>query len=434
MKPVEEIIFVGLPGPAHSYGGLSGDNVASTKNRGLVSHPREALLQSLALMRRLLCLGIVVGVLPPQIRPHMGLLRTQFEGMDEEVIRQAALQNPALLEKASSSSVMWAANAATITPASDASDGRTHITTANLYTNLHRRIEAEDSAKVQAAIFSGGDFALHPPLDARLGLLDEGAANHMRFAPVHGAPGLNVFVYGVDGRQSFAASRMVAETHKLNPEHTLFLQQSPEAILSGVFHNDVIAVGNEYMLICHEKAFAGGREDIGKIRQVYRRMHSGSELNVITVAANELSLSEAVETYFFNSQLVTRPDGGMALIVPQEAAQHAGAARLSQRILEDEANPVREVIALDLRQSMRNGGGPACLRLRAVLKQEEIAAIARHSRVLADEALLAALEKWALSHYPETLGASDLADPRLLSISRAALEELGTILALPLKA
>ncbi len=40
-----------------------------------------------------------------------------------------------------------------------------------------------------------------------------------------------------------------------------------------------------------------------------------------------------------------------------------------------EDNPISAMQVLDLRESMANGGGPACLRLRVVLTEEERRAV-----------------------------------------------------------
>ena len=119
-----EVIFVGLPGPTHNYGGLSADNLASSLHQGQASRPREAALQVVSLMRLMTSLGLTVGILPPQLRPNLDLLRTKFTGVPDVIIPQAAHSDPALLEAASSSSSMWVANAATVTPAPDASQRR----------------------------------------------------------------------------------------------------------------------------------------------------------------------------------------------------------------------------------------------------------------------------------------------------------------------
>jgi len=440
---IAEVIFVGIPGPTHHYGGLSADNVASSLNRGMVSNPKQAALQVLDLLRLLLSLGVAAAVLPPQLRPHLPLLRQHFGGDDETVIRQAALVSPGLLEKTSSAAAMWTANSATVTPLPDSSDDRLHITAANLFTNVHRRIEAEDTYRVLRAIFKGVPACVvHPPLSAAMGLCDEGAANHMRLSPGHCARGLNVFVYGADGgardpqfaRQTLSASQAVQSQHRIPNSATLFVRQNPGMIRAGVFHNDVIAVSNEHVLLVHEKAYEGGYKDLDRISQAYHMLHPYTDPLIIVISEDELSVEEAVHTYFFNSQIVTRPDGGMTLIAPAEVGllYEGIAAKLMDRIRRDPDSPIDDICTIDLRQSMQNGGGPACLRLRVAMGQAQLDVMGRSVNVMAGDAQLSALEEVITRHYPDQLTAQDLGNPELYRCSRVVLAEFSEILKLPL--
>ena len=440
MENSKEIIFVGLPGPTHNYGGLSSDNVAAVSNRGRVSNPKEAALQALSLVRLLTSLGLTAAILPPQLRPHLGLLRTKFSGSDDAVIAAAAEKDPALLEKACSSSAMWAANAATVTAAADSTDGKLHLTTANLHTNVHRRIEADDTHRVLSAIFSGvPDATVHPPLAAEL--RDEGAANHMRLAPRHDAAGLNILVYGTDGgigdpesaRQTLAASQAIAERHAIPSLRRLFIKQHPALIRQGVFHNDVIAVANGPVLLAHELAYAGGQQDFKRIEDAYHALHPGGKLHSLIIRESELSVEETVRTYFFNSQIVTT-GGGMVIIAPMEVKELYGgkAASLIRHICDDPGNPIRGVRYIDLRQSMNNGGGPACLRLRAPMGEAQLAAVKARVNVVADESLVGALAQLIADHYPDMLQPQDLADPTLYHRCRKTLAAMAGLLKLPL--
>lgn len=439
----KEVIFVGLPGPSHHYGGMAQGNVAATLNAGDISHPREAAMQALSLVVLLRELGQEVAVLPPQLRPCVPVLqRMGYEGTSAEVIRQVAKQDPALLGRVSSSAAMWTANAATVTAAQDSAYGRLQFTPANLVTHFHRSIEAEATWHVLAQIASHCGAQCYAPLPAQPEFADEGAANHMRLAPSHTAAGLNIFVYGraegaalpvtYPARQSFAACRHIAAQHGIPAAQALFVQQNPRAIDAGVFHNDVIAVANENLLLVHEQAFAGGAADIARIRAGYEALYRDSPLYGLVIASDELSVEEAVQTYFFNSQLITLPQGGMALVAPQEVQKHPRASALAQRLLEDDKNPISRVLYLDLRQSMKNGGGPACLRLRVPMQQNQIAQLASRTRVLVDDILLGELYGWVRRHYRESLTARDLADPTLYDECVAALGQLGGVLKLSL--
>lgn len=433
----KEIIFVGIPGPTHNYGGLSADNVASSTHRGQVSNPKQAALQALGLVRLLSSLGIEAAVLPPQLRPHVPLLKDKFSGSDEEVIRAAAQGDPALLEKACSSSAMWVANAATVTAAADSEDNKLHLTTANLHTNLHRRIEAADTHKVLTAIFAKvPNVIVHAPLPGEL--RDEGAANHMRLVPKHSACGLNIYVYGTDGsagdpptaRQSLAAWGAIARAHDVS--EALFLKQNPELIKQGVFHNDVIAVANENVLLAHALAFADGEEAFNEIADEYEIIYNASPV-IIRIRESTLSVEEAVRTYFFNSQIVSTKKG-MAIIAPTEVKElyDGKAAKLMEKIRADKNNPINEIHYCDLRQSMQNGGGPACLRLRVPMNDVQLKALKATTNVCASEKLLGDLSALIEKHYPDKIAPQDIGNPELYHRCKAVLGEMGTLMKLAL--
>lgn len=432
-----EFNFDGLVGPTHNYSGLSFGNVASKANAGGVSNPRAAALQGLAKMKALADRGFAQGVLPPQERPSVALLRRLgFAGTEAEVIARAAREAPALFSASLSASSMWTANAATVSPGADTADGRVHFTPANLASKLHRAIEPETTARVLKAIFpEGPHFAHHEPLPGTPQLGDEGAANHTRFRAAPGEAGVEFFVYGASGfdteapaprrfpaRQSLEASQAVARLHGLDPARVVFAQQDPEAIDAGVFHNDVIAVGSGAVHFCHEQAFL-------ERDAVHRRLRAAfpGELTVIEVPAARVSLADAVSTYLFNSQLLSRGDGTMLLVVPEECRRHAGVSAYLEELAAS-GGPVREVLSFDLRESMRNGGGPACLRLRVELSDAEAKAV--NPRAILDDALHARLADWVTRRYRDRLAPEDLADPALLTECREALDELAAMLGL----
>jgi succinylarginine dihydrolase len=429
-----EANFDGLVGPTHNYAGLSYGNVASTSNLGAASSPRNAALQGLAKTKALAELGIPQGVLPPHERPDVGALRRLgFSGAsDAHVIERAAKHDPMLLALCSSASAMWTANAATVAPSADTADGRVHFTPANLLDRPHRAIEPAQTTRTLRAIFSDtARFVVHEPLAMGQAFADEGAANHTRL--VGDGSALHLFVFGRRGvgadpsapkrfpaRQTLEASEAVARLHELAPEGALFVQQSPDAIDQGVFHNDVIAVGHERLLFFHEHAFLD-RE--GTLRAIAERVPS---LEPVMVPAAEVSVADAVKSYLFNSQILTPPGGGRILVAPEECREVEPVARLLDRLLDE--GVFSEVKVFDLRQSMRNGGGPACLRLRVALTPDERAAVRPTCWI--DEARHASLVAWASKHYRERLEPKDLADPALLDESRRALDELTQILEL----
>ncbi|MDR3415479.1 MAG: N-succinylarginine dihydrolase [Nevskia sp.] len=436
-----EANFDGLVGPTHNYAGLALGNLASARNAEQPSNPRAAVLQGLDKMKALADLGLPQGVLPPQERPHIPTLkRLGFGGRDAAVLRKARSEAPGLLAAMSSASSMWTANAATVSPSADCGDGRVHFTPANLATHLHRAIEPETTARALRAVFPDSmQFVHHQPLPAMPQMGDEGAANHTRLCTSYGAAGLELFVYGAAGeegprphshpaRQTLAASQAVARLHRLDPALCHFAQQRPEAIDQGVFHNDVVAVGNREVLLYHEQAFVDAAAVCAWVRGGLQQSDAAVQPCLLEIAAAEVPLEDAVGSYFFNSQLVCAPDGSMWLITAQECEENPRVLALIRRLVQDPANPIAGYTAFDLRQSMRNGGGPACLRLRVVLNASERAAV--NSRVWLDQSLYDHLRAWAQRYYRDRLVLADLADPALLDESRTALDELTRMLGL----
>jgi succinylarginine dihydrolase len=176
-------------------------------------------------------------------------------------------------------------------------------------------------------------------------------------------------------------------------------------------------------LFCHERAFVDQPATLDALADAV-----GPAFSAIVVRDDELPLADAVATYLFNSQLLPRPDGRFLLVAPAECRAHAATAQLLDRLVSD-GSPIAEVLTFDLRQSMRNGGGPACLRLRVPLTRREQAAV--RGNVLLDDALDAALDAWIRRHYRDRLAPGDLRDPTLLDETRRALDELTQLLRLP---
>ena len=381
MTELVEINFDGIVGPTHNYAGLSLGNLASKKNAGQTSHPRAAALQGLAKMRANIRLGLTQGILLPHRRPDAEWL---------DVLATDAANAGPLWPAATSASAMWAANAATISPAPDSADGRCHLTVANLVTMPHRSHEWSGTLAQLKVAFAHKAFAVHGPVPAPFG--DEGAANHMRLCDHHEAPGVEVFVYGEAGgpfpaRQHLQASAAVARRHGL--KDALFVRQSDEAIRAGAFHNDVVAVANERVLFAHEQAFADKERFFAELRE---RLPS---VEIVEVPAEAVSLEDAIASYLFNAQLVTLPDGGMALILPTEA-QSVGRVWQWLETLIAGNGPIRRLVPVDVRESMANGGGPACLRLRVVCDPATV-----DPRFLVDEAKLDRLAAVIEAHWPE---------------------------------
>ncbi len=430
MTEAVEINFDGLIGPTHNYGGLSLGNLASARNAGDVARPKMAALQGLSKMRLLMNLGVPQGVLPPHERPHLPTLHAWgFKGSPEQALADAFRTDPALLRNTCAASSMWAANAATVSPSADTDDGRTHFTPANLASNLHRALEADFTHRQLQLIFADArHFAVHAPIPGGAHMGDEGAANHGRLCGGHGDPGVELFVYGdkpegrFPARQRRKASESVARLHGLSPDRTVFVQQSAQAIDAGAFHNDVVCVANGHVLFAHEQAFEDRQGTIDALRRAFPK------LVLIEAPANDAPLADAVRSYLFNSQLISLPGrpGEMALILPAETQETPSIKAYLSRMMEQ--GPIVEAHVVDVRESMKNGGGPACLRLRVALTADERAAV--DPRFLLDPAKLTALEGWVEAHYPETLSVDMLGDPALHRQCLTALDELTALLRL----
>ncbi|QSX38559.1 N-succinylarginine dihydrolase [Shewanella sedimentimangrovi] len=432
-----EANFDGLVGPTHNYAGLSFGNVASQSNAALTSNPKDAAKQGLKKAKALADMGMVQGMLAPQERPDLHTLRRiGFGGTDAEVLQKAAQQAPALLQACCSASSMWTANAATVSPSADTRDGKLHFTPANLVDKLHRSIEPSTTGNILKAIFADSrHFHHHEHLPEHPSFGDEGAANHTRLCSDYGRAGVEVFVYGravtrpdmpapkkYPARQTLEASQAVARLHQLEDDNTVFMQQNPDVIDQGVFHNDVIAVGNQNVLFYHQQAFLHTQE---KLAEIQRKMDT--DMHFIEVPTAKVGVQDAVKSYLFNTQIITLPNGEMAIIAPTDCEENAAVhAYLTELVTFN--TPIKKVHYFDVKQSMQNGGGPACLRLRVAMNEAELAAV--NPNVMMNDALFNRLNQWVDKHYRDRLTIADLADPQLLVESRTALDELTQIMKL----
>lgn len=398
-----EINFDGIIGPSHNYAGLSRGNIASASNAGDVSQPRAAALQGIDKMRHNLALGLAQGFFMPLDRPDapwLETLGTTLAGAEGHLRAQAW-----------SASSMWAANAATVSPAPDSADGKCHLTVANLVTMPHRSHEWPGTLAQLRLAFADPAFAVHAPVPAPFG--DEGAANHMRLCSGHDGQGVEIFVYGVGGgrfpaRQHLDASKAIARHHRLDPARTLFLRQSDSAIQGGAFHNDVVAVANEHVLFTHETAFEDREAAHAEIRAAF------PAVEIVEVPASAVTLPDAIKSYLFNAQLVSLPGGGMGLVLPTEAQAIPAVWQWLEAHVAGNG-PIRRLLPVNVRQSMANGGGPACLRLRVVADPATV-----DPRFMADEAKLDRMAAVVATHWPEAIAPGDLASAALADDVRAA--------------
>jgi succinylarginine dihydrolase len=435
-----EINFDGLIGPTHNYSGLSWGNEASFEYEKTVSNPMGAALQGLQKMKFLMDMGLKQAILPPHERPFIPLLKQiGFNGTDEAVIEGAKRYAPWIFRYAASASAMWTANAASVTPSIDSALKKVQFTPANLHSKLHRSLEAATTGRILKKIFSNPVFfEHHDPLPSHDYFADEGAANHIRFAKSHANPGVHLFVYGnsritdeeivpqkYPARQSKEASVAIAELHKIYPKQIVIAQQNPKAIDAGVFHNDVISTGNENVYLVHEESFIETPKVLAELKAKLES-EGDTTLMPLIVKSSRIPLEMAVKSYLFNSQILSLPDGRMTLIAPTECQEIPEVAAYLKELSQDPKNPIEEVHFLNLRQSMQNGGGPACLRLRVVLNETEMAEM--HPGILLTPTLYDELVGWVKRHYRDRLHPNDLSDPSLVFETQRALSELTEIL------
>jgi len=442
MQKSYEVNFDGLIGPSHNYGGLSHGNVASKSNALKISQPRKAALQGLEKMQTNRSLGLQQGILLPQQRPHLPTLRKLgFSGSDKSIIQQVSNSAPELLACCYSASSMWTANACTVSPSADSADHKVHFTAANLASMFHRSIEHQFTGKLLRAIFDNDEYFSHHdalPMSSQFG--DEGAANHSRFTNSYGEQGLQLFVFGryafrqnsvatakFPSRQTYEASLAISRLHQLDESHVVFAQQNPKIIDAGAFHNDVVSVSNLNTFFMHEEAFVDKAAMQAELQQKFAALapnnpELNSELNFVEVPTDMVSLESAVKSYLFNSQLLQLPNqDGMTLVLPEESRENAEVFAYLEW-LQTQSTPIKEIKFVDVRQSMQNGGGPACLRLRVALTQEELEA--SNSNFILDDDRLSKLNQWVERHYREEITPDDLADPSLAEENFVALDEL----------
>lgn len=437
-----ELNIDGLVGPTHHYAGLSTGNIASENNARSEANPKAAALQGIEKMKILHEMGIKQAVMPPHARPNLQLLnKLGFSGALSDQLHQAYKESSHLLSAIFSASSMWTANAATVSASPDTKDGRVHFTAANLASNIHRSQESDFSSFLLKIIFSNEQyFNHHNPLPCSDTLGDEGAANHNRLCETYEKPGINLFVYGkkalpannnmprpyrYPARQTLEASQAIARTHQLNTDQVIFACQNPEVIEAGVFHNDVISVANESMYLIHEKSFIDQQQILTLLRQ-----KCNFEPTIVEVLEGDVSVKEAVQSYLFNSQLISIPSDGdtkkMILIAPYECQENTNIATYIKHMIDDKENPLNQVKYMDLKQSMKNGGGPACLRLRVPLSDD--AFYHMNQGVVINDGLLDQLKNWVHNHYRDTLNIKDLVDHHFVDETYTALDELTQIL------
>ena len=414
---MSEINFDGLIGPTHNYSGLSEGNNASKKNCSSPSNPKNAALQGIKKAEILIACGLEQGFFLPHERPFIpGLKKLGFGGTDAEILSSAFNHSKVLLSNFSSASSMWAANAATISPSPDTRDNKIHLTPANLNTMFHRSIETEFTYQQCKIIFPKEYFEIHNPAVTISGYGDEGAANHLRISKSHNEKGFEIFVYGESGfktakksvkRQALEVSRSIALNHKLDMQNTFFLQQNYQAVEEGSFHNDIVSLSNENVFIAHEKAFQN-KDDLNEMLNILESKIDNFQY--IEISNSEIPLKDIINSYLLNSQLITNGDGEMQLILPEEVKGYENCISWLDKL--KQISDVKLFDFVDIRQSMMNGGGPACLRLKVILNDEELGSI--NQNFLMNNEKLESIKLLIEREYRDVLYPDDLKDPNLL--------------------
>ena len=425
-----EVNFDGLIGPTHNYSGLSEGNNASKENYSSPSNPKKAALQGIKKAETLISYGSQQGFFLPHERPFIpGLKKLGFNGTDEEILSLAFRHSKVLLNNFSSASSMWAANAATISPSPDTQDNKIHLTPANLNSMFHRSLETEFTYQQCKIIFPKEYFEIHNPAVSISGYGDEGAANHLRISKSNNEKGFEIFVYGESGfkidktlvkRQALEVSRSIAINHKLDMENTFFLQQKHQAIEEGSFHNDIVSLSNKNVFIAHEDAFQN-RDDLKKMLNILESKIDNFQY--IEISNSEIPLKDIISSYLLNSQLITNVDNEMQLILPDEVKEYDNCLSWLDKL--KQISDVKLFDYVDIRQSMMNGGGPACLRLKVILNDEELESL--NQNFLMNNERLESIKLLIEKEYRDVLYPDDLKDPSLLDESRRVLDELTKI-------
>lgn len=433
-----EVNVDSLVGPTHHFGGLGVGNVASITHREKVSNPQQAALQGLAKAALVASFGIPQYMWLPPLRPRIDMLsQAGFRGSLREQLETTAKLAPRLLSAVFSSSFMWTANAATVTPSGDAIDGIARITPANLISSWHRAPEASERlVDLERLCGAAPSMVVNEPLPRIVPLRDEGAANHMRLSDRSGERAINLFVYGEDeaeplptgefpARHTRATCEAIARLHLLRPEHVFYLQQHPAAIAAGVFHNDVIATSHEDLFLYHESAYWEAERTLQQVQDAFLQ-RTGQPLKAVCISEAELPFASAVRSYFFNSQILSPRGAGelpqMVMLCPSQCETDPHVQQLIQRLLADSSIPIEEVRYVQLAESMANGGGPACLRLRVPVKDEQQAMF--NNRLRLDESLRDRLEQVILQWYPTSVSIANFTDQEFIAQAEQAVQSL----------
>ena len=327
-----------------------------------------------------------------------------------ESIQSIYDKGPKYLSTISSSSFMWMANSATVSPSVDHKDNKLHITPSNLALTPHRSLEINQTQFLFSELFNNTDqFRVHLPSPNYF--RDEGAANHIRFAPSLESKGLHLMVYSCEseqiekdvtdsfpGRQTKEASKFIIQQQGVSDSQVVFAKQNSDSVQQGIFHNDVISSGHLDLFITHELAFEDTNLVINDLQSKYYALHK-ENLNVVVIKESMLSIKECVLTYFFNMQIISPNSNDMELILPMECLGNQRIQTVLTYIQEKEER-IKDIHYVQLNESMKNGGGPACLRLRLQLTMPQWTVIP--SKFKFNDKLYKDLIEIIQTNYPES--------------------------------
>lgn len=496
MTSLIEVSLEGLPGPTHHFGGLAYGNLHAMAHAKTESSPKRAALESLAKMSLLLKLGVEVLFMPPQLRPNGAFLSDMgFRGSLMEQLQRAYNDAPTLFLASLSSSFMWTANAATITASCDSQNGKVHITPANLLSQIHRATETATVARFFETYIASENVIVHPPLPAPFA--DEGAANLIRLEDSDGQ-GHYLFAYGrslvetlaqpqkFPARQTREACEAIVRRHGLSPNRVQYVQQHPDAIDAGVFHQDVVAFGHQGTLVAHERAYGplcsaspnkegerffqgasplephqgtrsleipkgalplgtpegasllGSRgqgaapqgepegaalgsdlpfpgEGLGMgprmVSTTARHPNTllGPGFKTVEIPEKEIPLADLVASYLCNGQIITDRDQRRIFLAPARC-QHI--PTVTQWLNQNITRFADDLRYIPVEESLKNGGGPACLRLRMPVTAQEYQQI--HPAIKLTPAKIEQLEHLVNSLYPDRFHPTDILEEACL--------------------
>jgi succinylarginine dihydrolase len=182
-----------------------------------------------------------------------------------------------------------------------------------------------------------------------------------------------------------------------------------------------VSLANEEVFIFHQEAFAD-RVELERVLHHLKEHVKG--FHPIEILSEDISLDDLVSSYLLNSQLITVDNNEMMMLLPEEVQNHPNCMRWLDEI--QSSSPIKYLEFVDIRQSMMNGGGPACLRFKAVVNNDEFDRL--NERFLLSPTKLMDLRTLVSKHYRDKLHPEDLLDIKFMQESYTFLDELTQLL------